>query len=114
MGTQYGGYMGKVLKVDLTRRESGEYPWSDDDRAMYLGGKTMAAKIIYDNVAPGTDGFAPENYLVVSTGPLSGTGAPSSSRFNVSAVSPLTGLLASSNCGGPFGLALKKAGYDAL
>jgi len=114
MGTQYGGYMGKVLKVDLTRRESGEYPWSDDDRAMYLGGKTMAAKIIYDNVAPGTDGFAPENYLVVSTGPLSGTGAPSSSRFNVSAVSPLTGLLASSNCGGPFRLALKKAGYDAL
>jgi len=114
MSSQYGGYMGRVLKVDLTRREVGEYPWSDEDRVMYLGGKVMAAKIIYDSVAPGTDGFAPENYLVVSTGPLSGTGAPSSSRFNVSAVSPLTGLLASSNCGGPFGLALKKAGYDAL
>ncbi len=114
MGSQYGGYMGKVLKVDLSRREVGEYPWTDQDRAMYLGGKIMAARIIYDSVVPGTDAFAPENCLVVSTGPLSGTGAPSSSRFNVSAVSPLTGLLASSNCGGPFGLSLKKAGYDAL
>ncbi|MCX5759199.1 MAG: aldehyde ferredoxin oxidoreductase family protein, partial [Candidatus Hydrogenedentes bacterium] len=46
--------------------------------------------------------------------PWPNTGAPSSSRFNVSAVSPLTGILASSNCGGPFGLSLKKAGYDAL
>jgi aldehyde:ferredoxin oxidoreductase len=114
MGTQLGGYMGKVLKVDLSSREVSEYPWTDDDRAMYLGGKIMAARIIYDNVPPGTDAFAPENYLVVSTGPLSGTGAPSSSRFNVSAVSPLTGLLASSNCGGSFGLYLKKAGYDAV
>ncbi len=114
MATQYGGYMGKVLKIDLTHRDVSEYPWTDGDRAMYLGAKIMAAKIIYDSVAPGTDGFAPENFLVVSTGPLSGTGAPSSSRFNVSAVSPLTGILASSNCGGPFGLSLKKAGYDAL
>jgi aldehyde:ferredoxin oxidoreductase len=114
MGTQLGGYMGKVLKIDLTRQEVSEYPWTDQDRTLYLGGKIMAARIIYDNVAPGTDAYAPENYLVVSTGPLSGTGAPSSSRFNVSAVSPLTGLLMSSNCGGSFGLDLKKAGYDAI
>ncbi len=114
MDAQYGGYAGKVLQIDLTHREVGEYPWTNEDRAKYLGGKIMAAKILYDNIRAGTDGFAPENYLVVSTGPLSGTGAPASSRFNVSAVSPLTGLCASSNCGGPFGLHLKRAGYDAL
>ena len=114
MSTAYGGYMGKVLKVDLTRREVSEYPWTDEDRARYLGGKIMAARILYDNVGPDVEPFAPENYLVVSTGPLSGTGAPSSSRFNVSSLSPLTGLIASSNCGGDFGLSLKKAGYDAL
>ena len=45
---------------------------------------------------------------------MTGTGAPSSSRFDISALSPLTGILASSNCGGSFGLFLKKAGYDAL
>jgi aldehyde:ferredoxin oxidoreductase len=114
MSTKLGGYMGKVLKIDLTKRETSEYPWTDEDRALYLGGKIMAGRILYDTVAPGTKPFSPENHLVISTGPLSGTGAPSSSRFNVSTISPLTGLLASSNCGGDFGLSLKKAGYDAL
>ena len=52
--------------------------------------------------------------MVSSTGPLTGTGAPSSARFNISALSPQTGILASSNCGGSFGFHLKKAGYDAL
>lgn len=114
MSTQYGGYAGKVLRVDLGTREVDEYPWTDADRAMYLGGKIMAAKILYDNIAAGTDAYAPENLLVVSTGPLTGTAVPSSSRFNISAISPLTGICASSNCGGDFGLKLKKAGYDAL
>lgn len=114
MNTSLGGYAGKVLKIDLTRKETSEYPWTDEDRALYLGGKVMAAKILYDNIKEGTEGFAPENMLVVTTGPLSGTGAPASSRFNISSVSPLTGLCASSNCGGNFGLNLKRAGYDAL
>lgn len=114
MSTKFGGYAGKVLKIDLGRRETSEYPWTDADREMYLGGKIMAAKILYDNLQAGTEPLSPENMLVVSTGPLTGTGAPSSSRFNVSALSPLTGYCASSNCGGDFGLGLKKAGYDAL
>lgn len=114
MSSQYGGYAGKVLKVDLARQEASEYPWTDEDRRRYLGGKTMAAKILYDHIHADTEPLSPENLLVVSTGPLTGTGAPSSSRFNVSALSPLTGLCASSNCGGTFGLSLKKAGYDAM
>lgn len=114
MTRKYGGYAGKVLRIDLDSRKTGEYPWTDADRETYLGGKIMAAKILYDHLEPGMDPLSPDNWLVVSTGPLSGTGAPSSSRFNISALSPLTGLCASSNCGGDFGLALKKAGYDAL
>lgn len=114
MSTKYGGYMGKVLKIDLSNRETSQYPWSDKDRELFLGGKIMAAKIIFDNVKKGTESFSKDNYLVVSTGPLTGTGAPASSRFNISTLSPLTGLLTSSNCGGSFGLYLKKAGYDAL
>ncbi|NIA13444.1 MAG: aldehyde:ferredoxin oxidoreductase [Nitrospiraceae bacterium] len=114
MATKLGGYTGKILKIDLTNQEVGEYPWSDDDRAKYLGGKVMAAKILYDWLDAGTEPFSPDNPLVITTGPLTGTGAPSSSRFNVSARSPLTRILASSNCGGNFGLHLKKAGYDAV
>ncbi len=114
MSTELGGYMGQVLKVDLTTRETSIYPWSDEERRLYLGGKIMAARILYDTIAPGTDPLSAENVIVVSTGPLAGTGAPSSSRFNVSSLSPLTGFIASSNCGGNFGLRLKRAGYDAL
>lgn len=114
MASNLGGYAGRVLAIDVTTREAREYPWSDQERALFLGGKIMAAKILYDLIEPGADPYGPENVLVISTGPLSGTGAPSSSRFNVSAISPLTGLLASSNCGGNFGLSLKKAGYDAI
>jgi len=114
MSTKYGGYMGKVLKIDLNTRQTSEYPWSDKDRELFLGGKIMAAKIIYDNVKKETESFSESNYLVISTGPLTGTGAPASSRFNISTLSPLTGLLTSSNCGGNFGIYLKKSGYDAL
>lgn len=114
MGSKYGGYMGKVLRIDLTTQETKEYPWSDNDRELYLGGKIMAAKILYDNIKAGIEALSPENMLVITTGPLTGTGTPSSSRFNISTISPLTGFIASSNCGGNFGMALKKAGYDAL
>lgn len=112
--TIYGGYMGKVLIIDLKNKSTSLYPWSELDRELFLGGKIMAAKIIYDNVKPNVDAFDEENIMVVSTGPLTGTGAPASSRFNISTISPLTGLITSSNCGGNFGLFLKKAGYDAL
>ncbi len=114
MASKFGGYMGQVLKIDLTTRETSEFPWTDEEREMYLGGKIMAAKILYDSLEPGTDPVSPDNVMVVSTGPLTGTGAPSSSRFNVSALSPLTGIVASSNCGGTFGMNLKRTGYDAL
>ncbi|MBU4555849.1 MAG: aldehyde ferredoxin oxidoreductase family protein [Actinobacteria bacterium] len=109
-----GGYAGHILRIDLTSREVTEYPWTDAQRRATLGGKVMAAQILYDLLEPGTDPLGPENVLVISTGPLTGTGAPSSARFNLSALSPLTGIVASSNCGGPFGTYLKKAGVDAL
>jgi len=114
MATKYSGYAGKVLAIDLTAHTSEEYPWSDRDRELYVGGKIMAAKILADHLTGREEAFSEENWVVISTGPLTGTGAPSSSRFNVSALSPQTGILASSNCGGGFGLWLKKAGYDAV
>ena len=112
--SKYGGYMDKVLIIDLKDKTISLYPWSQKDKELYLGGKIMAAKIISDNVKPYVDAFNDENILVVSTGPLTGTNAPASSRFNISTISPLTGIITSSNCGGNFGLSLKKAGYDAL
>ena len=114
MNSKYAGYMGKVMLVDLSAETVTEYPWSDAQRELYLGGKIMAARILCDHLTGKETAFSEENWVVIATGPLTGTGAPSSSRFDISALSPQTGILASSNCGGSFGYHLKKAGYDAI
>ena len=114
MATELGGYMGKVIKIDLSTQQINEYPWTDNDRKLYLGGKIMAAKILHDNINSKIDPYSPDNLLVITTGPLTGTGAPSSGRFNISTVSPLTKFIGSSNSGGNFGIFLKKAGFDGL
>ena len=112
--TKYSGYMGKVMMIDLSKSLVTEYPWSDRDRELYIGGKAMASKIMYDNFTGEETAFSEDNIIVVSTGPLTGTGAPCSNRMNISTLSPLTGITTSSNCGGNFGHYLKKAGMDAL
>lgn len=114
MPGKFGGYMGRVVLYDLSTQTVTEYPWTDEDRELFIGGKIMAAKILCDCLTGSETAFSEENPVVISTGPLTGTGAPSSSRFNMSTLSPQTGFIASSNCGGRFGYYLKKAGIDAL
>lgn len=114
MSTKYCGYAGKAIKIDLSTREATEYEITDKDREMYLGGKAMAAKIIFDNIKKPIDAFDESNMLVFTNCPLTAMGCPSASRFNVSTISPQTGLYTSSNSGGNFGIHLKKVGYDAL
>lgn len=114
MGRGLPGYAGKMARIDLTAGSVEEFRLTREETQKTIGGKTLAAKIIYDAFTEKVDAYAPENLIVITTSPLNGTRAPSSSRFNVSTISPLTGLLVSSNCGGSFGLHLKRAGYDGL
>lgn len=88
-----------------------------NDRKMYLGGKGLGLKIYYDrfkNKLNDIDPLGPENDLIFMAGVLTGTGAVCSARFAGVTKSPLTGIMVSSSCGGPFGGALKTAGYDGL
>jgi aldehyde:ferredoxin oxidoreductase len=80
----------------------------------YLGGKALGSKLLYDLMSPGVDPLSEDNVFIVNTGPLTGTGAPSTSRFNISTKNVMTGGIATSNCGGTFGIKLKKAGFDGL
>lgn len=114
MVSSYGGYMGKIVKLDLSTRTVSEYPWTDRQRELYIGGKIMAARILFDHLTGTETAYSEDNWLIIATGPLTGTGAPSSARFDISGLSPQTGIVASSNCGGSFGYYLKRAGYDAL
>ena len=68
-------------RVDLTRGEVSRFPISRDYYAKYVGGKCMAARLLLDLTPPGLDALSPEAVIIINTGPLNGTGAPSTSRF---------------------------------
>ena len=106
--------MGKILRIDLTTETAREYPFTDRQRRETLGGKALAYHILTKEVTGSELPFSEENLVILSTGPLTGTGAPGSVRFDITTLSPKTGLPMSSNCGSHFGLYLKKAGYDTL
>ena len=102
------------LLLDLTSGRQQTYSISKEMFQKYLGGKIMAARLLYDLTPAGLPVFAPESVVIINTGPMNDTGAPSSSRFNMTFKNVLTGGIASSNCGGLFGVMLKRAGYDGL
>ncbi|MCP4627513.1 MAG: aldehyde ferredoxin oxidoreductase family protein [bacterium] len=108
------GYTGKILDVDLTSATVSEAELDRSMAADYMGGKGFGAKILYDQLPPGCDPLSADNILVFATGPLTGTFAPSSGRFEVCTKSPATGLWLDCNCGGYFGPELKFAGYDVV
>jgi aldehyde:ferredoxin oxidoreductase len=108
------GTSNRVLTVNLTLRTVDEITISEEDRRLYLGGKGLALSLLYDRQPPGVDPLSEDNILAVMTGVLMGTGAPCSGRFAAVSKSPLTGIYTSSSCGGPFGMALKTAGYDGI
>jgi len=114
MASKYKGYTGKILDVDLSTGKTSEYSLSDKDRELFLGGRFISTKILWDELEAGTDPLSPDNILIVMTSPLTGTGAPSSSRYDISAKSPLTGGIGHSNSGGSFGIYLKRAGWDGI
>jgi aldehyde:ferredoxin oxidoreductase len=108
------GTSNRVLEINLSDRTSQVVTISAEDRQHYLGGKGLGLKLIQDRLRPGVDPLGPDNLLVFMMGVMMGTGAPCSGRFAALTKSPLTGILLSSSCGGPFGMALKTAGYDGL
>ncbi|MHA1686829.1 MAG: aldehyde ferredoxin oxidoreductase family protein [Candidatus Heimdallarchaeaceae archaeon] len=119
-----GGYMGKWLKVNLTDMTLEDFTIPEETLRKYLGGKGIATKLLWDYIKElegkginikDLDPYAPENMLIIATGPITGTRAPNSGRHHIMGLrSPLTGGIGSSNSGGSFGAKLKFAGYDGV
>ncbi len=109
-----GGYMGKILRVNLSTGEIGEEPINEEIAKKFIGARGYAAKILYDEVSPDADPLGEKNKLIFATGPLTLTPSPTSGRYDVVTKSPLNGVIAGSNSGGFWGPELKKAGYDIL
>ncbi|MBI2831246.1 MAG: aldehyde ferredoxin oxidoreductase family protein [Chloroflexi bacterium] len=107
------GWAGTILRVDLTSGKIEKEPLSEELGRNYIGGRGINIKLLYEGVKPGTNGLAPENVLIFGAGPVTGTSLPSG-RLNITAMSPLTGILGDSNAGSHFSPELKFAGYDHI
>jgi aldehyde:ferredoxin oxidoreductase len=108
------GWTRKLLRVNLTTGEIKTEPlnmkWAD----AYLGQRGLATKYFVEEVDPRVDPLSPENKLIMTTGPLTGTMASTGGRYSVVTKGPLTGAIACSNSGGYFGAELKFAGWDQI
>ena len=112
---EMSGWVGKILRVDLTTGEISETPTSDYAPKL-IGGRGIAAMLYWEEVSPDCNAFAPENALIFMTGPTTGTLAPASSRFSISNKSPapVKECYTFSVPGGHWGPYLKFAGYDGI
>jgi len=108
------GWHGRILWVDLSRKEYElvEYPgeWARD----FIGGRGLAARILWEYLPRGADPLGPENLLIFAVGPLSGLPLPSSGKLVVAAKSPLTGGYGDGNIGSLASVQMRKAGLDAI
>ncbi|MEI6128073.1 MAG: aldehyde ferredoxin oxidoreductase family protein, partial [Pseudomonadota bacterium] len=114
MNLVHNGYMGNILRINLTSGKVNIEPLPDELVQQFVGGRGFGAKLLFDELKPGTDPFSPENKLIFKCGPLAETLAQSCSRWIVTTKSPLTGGIFRSSAGGGFGAELKSAGYDVL
>ncbi len=108
------GYTGKVLMVDLTKREVETLELGEDVYRNFLGGYGLGARILFDHIPKGADPLGPDNVLGLTPGLLTGTPALFSGRYMAVGKSPLTGGWGDANGGGTFGPAIKRAGWDGL
>ena len=106
--------MQPILTVDLSTGTIGEYLISSDWLNEYLGGASLAARMLYEHFTPDLEPLSPQAPLLFLNGPLTGTAGPAVGRFVVVARSPATRLWGESNCGGFWGVELRKAGFDGL
>lgn len=108
------GWAGKILDIDLTSGEISTHPLDREMARLFLGGRGLGARLLWDLVGPEVKPLSPENVLIFATGPLTASGVQTSNRFSLSTKSPLTGTILDANSGGWWGMRFKRTGYDAL
>ena len=109
------GYAGRILRIDLSTGKKRVNTLTEEVAKKYIGGIGLGMHLLLENSKPGTDPFGPDNPLVLATGPLSGTMAPTAGNGHAFvSKSPATNGLGEAKAHGFFGADLKRAGYDAV
>lgn len=105
---------GDWLEVNLSAQTYARKPVSATRIECFLGGRGLNVGYLYQHLMPGTDALEADNILLVSCGLLTGSRAPAASRLHLNALSPLTGLIGSSNVGGYAGAWLRSTGLMGI
>jgi len=114
------GYNGKIAYINLTNQVVDVKDLDPQIAKDYLGGTGLSAKITYDLLSEKdfetlkNNPFSEINPLIFATGPVTGTIRPSSGRYSVTAISPLTGIWGEGTSGGYFPISLRNSGFDAI
>lgn len=108
------GWNGRILRVNLFERKTKIQQVDINILFKFIGGRGLAAKILWDELEPGADPLSPVNKLIIAAGPLTGIVGPSTGKLVVAAKSPLTGGYGDGNIGTNASVHLRKAGYDAI
>jgi len=110
----FWGFNGKWLRVDLSVGEIRVESVPEDLYREYLGGRGLAAYILFRELKPHIDPLSPDNKLIFATSVITGVPVPGVNRIVVAAKSPLTGTYCESEAGGFFAPELKYAGFDMV
>jgi len=108
------GWHGRLLWVDLTRGEARSVEYPKEWALNFMGGRGLAARILWEHMPAGADPLGPDNLLIFAVGPLTGLPLPSSGKLVVAAKSPLTGGYGDGNIGSMAAVHLRRAGFDAI
>ncbi len=108
------GWAGNILDINLTDGAIDVLPLDHEMARLFLGGRGLGARLLWDLVGPEVEPLSPENVLIFTTGPITASASQTSNRFNVSTKSPLTDTILHANSGGWWGMQFKRTGYDAL
>jgi len=114
VNTVLKGYMGRILRVNLSTKGITTEPLQEEIARKFIGGKGLAAKILFDELKPGIDPLGPENKLVVADGPMGAIPFSGNSRFSVCAKSPLGIGWGESYSGGFMAPKIKQSGFDVI
>src|SRR5512144_3055040 len=114
MEQKHAGFWGRMLRVDLTTGAVHVEELPPGLYRKYMGGRNLALHFLINELSPRADPLGPENKLVLMTSVATGSPIAGQGRHTAAALSPLTGGLADSQCGGWWGAELKFAGYDGI
>ncbi len=102
----------KLLRINLSTQIYTEEDIPSEYEKKFIGGKGIGTAYLVRELEPHIDPLGPDNKFIIATGPLNGTSAPASSRYEIITKSPLTGIYLDCNSGGHFAQEVKATGFD--